>query len=100
MYGELKRNIVEIIKMLCEMKQVVLIDGKECRDHIYVVSIPPKMSVSEFTSYLKGKSTLMPFDRHPEYRTKWGDKHFGARLCLDGRQCERRDNTNKKKKAS
>ena len=79
MYGELKRNIVEIIKMLCEMKQVVLIDGKECRDHIYVVSIPPKMSVSEFTSYLKGKSTLIPFDRHPEYRTKWGDRHLWER---------------------
>ncbi len=46
--------------------------------HMYV-AIPPKMCVSEFMSYLKGKSTLMLFDRHPEYRTKWGDRHFGAR---------------------
>lgn len=68
MYGELKRDIVEIIKKLCEMKQVALIDGRVCKDHIHMyVAIPPKMSVSEFMSYLKGKSTLMLFDRHPEY---------------------------------
>lgn len=77
MYGELKRDIVEIIKKLCEMKQVALIDGKVCRDHIHMyVAIPPKMSVSEFMSHLKGKSTLMLFDRHPEYRSKWGDSQF------------------------
>ena len=49
-------------------------------DHIHMyVAIPPKISVSEFMSYLKGKSTLMLFDRHPEYRQKWGDRHFWAR---------------------
>lgn len=67
-------------KKLCEMKQVQLIDGKVCIDHVHMyVAIPPKMCVSEFMSYLKGKSTLMLFDRHPEYRTKWGDRHFWAR---------------------
>ena len=56
MYGELKRDIVEIIKKLCEMKQVALIDGRVCKDHIHMyVAIPPKISVSEFMSYLKGK---------------------------------------------
>ena len=80
MYGETKRDLVEIIKKLCEMKQVALIDGRVCKDHIHMyVAIPPKMSVSEFMSYLKGKSTLMLFDRHPEYRTKWSDRHFWAR---------------------
>ena len=69
MYGETKKDLVAIIKKLCEMKQVDLIDGR----------VPPKISVSEFMSYLKGKSTLMLFDRHPEYRTKWGDRHFWAR---------------------
>lgn len=54
MYEELKRDIVEIIKKLCEMKQVALIDGEVCKDHIYMyVAIPPKMSVLEFMSYLK-----------------------------------------------
>ncbi len=90
MYGETKKDLVEIIKKLCEMKQVNLIDGRVCKDHIHMyVAIPPKMSVSEFMSYLKGKSTLMLFDRHPEYRTKWGDRHFWARsyneLC---RKCQ------------
>lgn len=74
-----KKDLVEIIKKLCEMKQVSLIDGRICKDHIHMyVAIPPKMSISEFMSYLKGKSTLMLFDRHPEYRTKWGDRHFWA----------------------
>ena len=77
---EEEEDIVEIIKKLCEMKQVSLIDGRVCRDHIHMyVAIPPKISVSEFMSYLKGKSTLMLFDRHPEYRNKWGDRHFWAR---------------------
>ena len=87
MYGETKRDLVEIINKLCEMKQVDLLDGKVCVDHIHMyVAIPPKLSVSEFMSYLKGKSTflkgkstLMLFDRHPEYRQKWGDRHFWAR---------------------
>ena len=80
MYGELKKDIVEIIKKLCEMKQVELIDGRVCKDHVHMyVAIPPKMSVSEFLSYLKGKSALMFFDRHPEYCAKWGDRHFWAR---------------------
>ena len=43
------------------------------------VAIPPKMSVSEFMSYLKGKSALMFYDRHPEIQTKWGDRHLWAR---------------------
>ena len=67
-------------KKLCEMKQVKLIDGRVCIDHIHMyIAIPPKISVSEFMSYLKGKSALMLFDRHPEYRNKWGDRHFWAR---------------------
>ena len=77
MYGETKKDLVEIIKKLCEMKQVNLIYGRVCIDHIHMyVAIPPKMSVSEFMLYLKGKSALMLFDRHPEYRNKWGERHF------------------------
>ena len=62
------------------MKQINLIDGRVCIDHIHMyIAIPPKISVSEFMSYLKGKSAIMLFDRHPEYRNKWGDRHFWAR---------------------
>jgi REP element-mobilizing transposase RayT len=60
MYGETKRDLVEIIKKLCAMKQVELVDGRVCKDHIHMyVAIPPRLGVSEFMSYLKGKSTLM-----------------------------------------
>ena len=80
MYGEVKKDIRDIIKKLCEMKGVQIIEGKVCIDHIHIyVAIPPKLSVSDFMSYLKGKSALIIFDRHPEYRAKYGDKHFWAR---------------------
>lgn len=59
MYAQNKKDLVEIIKKLCEMKNVQLIDGKVCVDHIYMyVAIPPKLSVSEFMSYLKGKNYI------------------------------------------
>ena len=62
------------------MKGIQLIEGKVCVDHIHMyVVIPPKMSVSEVMSYLKGKSALMFYDRHPEMRTKWGERHLWAR---------------------
>ena len=62
------------------MKHVDLIEGRVCVDHIHMyVAIPPKLSVSEFMSYLKGKSALMVFDRHPEVGARWGDRHFWAR---------------------
>ena len=62
------------------MKSVQLIEGKVCVDHVHMyVGISPKISVSEFMSYLKGKSALMFFDRHPEMRPKWGNRHFWAR---------------------
>ena len=78
MYGETKRDLVEIINKLCEMKQVELLDGSVCVDHIHMyVAIPPKISVSEFMSYLKGKSTLMLYARHSELQSKW-DKAFWA----------------------
>ena len=67
-YGELKRDIANILSMLCKRKEVNIVEAEICPDHVHMlVEIPPKMSVSEFMSYLKGKSTLMLFDRHPEY---------------------------------
>ena len=63
MYGEVKRDIAEILKKLCEMKQIQLLEGKVCKDHVHMyVAIPPKLSVSEAMSYVKGKSSLMIFD--------------------------------------
>ena len=69
MYGEVKRDIAEILKKLCEMKQIQLIESKVYKDHVHMyVAIQPKLSVSEVMSYIKGKSSLMIFDRHPEFR--------------------------------
>ena len=80
MYGETKRDIVEILKKLCEMKQVTLISGGVSKDHVHMyLAVPPKLSISEVMAYLKGKSALMIFDRHPEYKQKWGERHFWAR---------------------
>lgn len=80
LFGSNKKDVAEILKKLCEMKSVKLIEGKVCIDHVHVyVAIPPKLSVSEFMSYLKGKSALMFFDRHPEAGSKWGERHLWAR---------------------
>ena len=78
MYGKLRQDIVEILKKLCEMKNVELIKGAVCADHVHMfVAVPPKYSVAEFMSYLKGKNALMLFDKHLEYKS--GNRHFWAR---------------------
>ena len=80
MYGTVKRDVGEVIRKLCEMKGVTLIEGKACVDHVHIyAAIPPKISVSDFMAYLKGKSALMIFDRHPELRPRWNDRHLWAR---------------------
>ena len=69
----------EIISTLCKYKDVDNIVGAVCVDHIHLsVAIPPKISIANFMGYLKGKSTLMLYDRHPELQSKW-DKAFWAR---------------------
>ena len=79
LYGKLRNDIREIITISCKYKDVEIIDGAVCTDHIYLsVAIPPKISISGFMGYLKGKSTLMVYDRHPEQQSKW-DKSFRAR---------------------
>ena len=79
MYGELRTDVREIIIKLCEYKGVAIVEGSVCIDHVHLcVKIPPKLSVSEFMGYLKGKSALMIFDRHPEFGQR-GNRHFWAK---------------------
>ena len=79
MFGKLRKNIHFIIKQLCAYKGVEIVEGAVSVDHIHLcVKIPPKMSVSYFMGYLKGKSALMIFDKHPEFKTKGGNRHFWA----------------------
>ena len=76
-YGQIKADIGSIIRKLCEYKGVEIIEGHIMPDHIHMlVSIPPKMSVSSFMGYLKGKSALMIFDRHAKLKYKFGNRHF------------------------
>ena len=78
-YGKLKRDIGEILRKLCEQKGVEIIEAELCKDHIHMlVSIPPKYSVSQIMGYLKGKSSLMIFDRHANLKYKYGNRHFWA----------------------
>lgn len=70
----------EIIKKLCSYKNVEIVSGAICKEHVHLcVKSPPKVSVSEFMGYLKGKSALMIFDRFPDYNVKGGNRHFWAR---------------------
>ena len=65
---------------LCEHKKVEIHEASACKDHIHMlVSIPPKLSVSSFVGYLKGKSSLMIFDRHANMKYKYGNRHFWCR---------------------
>ena len=76
-YGKIKMDIGKIIRTLCEQKGVEIIEAEACPDHIHLlVSIPPKISVSAFMGYLKGKSSLMIFDRHANLKYKYGNRHF------------------------
>ena len=76
-YNQLKTDIRDILKQLCSYKGVEILEGHLMPDHIHMlVSIPPKMSVSSFMGYLKGKSALMIFDRHANLKYKFGNRHF------------------------
>ena len=76
-YGKIKADIGQIIRKLCEHKCVEIIEANACSDHIHMlVSIPPKISVSSFMGYLKGKSSLMIFDRHANLKYKYGNRQF------------------------
>jgi len=68
MYGKVREDVVEIIKILCEYRKVKIAAGAVMVDHVHLcVELPPKDSVSSFVGYLKGKSARMLFDRHPEF---------------------------------
>ncbi|MFL0198898.1 IS200/IS605 family transposase [Clostridium sp. WILCCON 0269] len=78
-YYKLREDIKEIIKDLCKWKGIKIIEGHMMPDHIHLlVSIPPKISVSSFMGYLKGKSSMMIFDRHSNLKYKFGNRHFWA----------------------
>ena len=79
-YGQIKKDIGAILRKLCEQKGVEIIEAEACPDHIHMLlSIPPNISVAQFMGYLKGKSSLMIFDRHANLKYKYGSRHFWCR---------------------
>ena len=76
-YGKVRSDIGKYLRRLCEYKGVEIIEANACSDHIHMLlKIPPKLSVSSFMGYLKGKSALMIFDAHPEFKEARKDRHF------------------------
>ena len=78
-YGQYKESIGKILRQLCGYKGIEIVEGHLMPDHIHMlVSVPPKYSVSQFMGYLKGKSSLMIFDKHANLKYKFGNRHFWA----------------------
>ena len=80
MYGKIKSDIGMMLRKLCEYKGIEIIEAEACKDHIHMlVSIPPKYSVSQNMGYLKGKSSLMIFEKYANLKYKYGNRHFWCR---------------------
>jgi len=79
-YGKIKTDIGKMLRKLCEYKGVEIIEAEACKDHIHMLlSIPPKYSVSQIVGYLKGKSSLMIFEKYANLKYKYGNRHFWCR---------------------
>ena len=79
-YGKMKSEIGKILRSLCERKEIEIIEAELCPDHIHMlIAIPPKYSVSQIMGYLKGKSSLMIFDKFAQMKYKYGNRHFWCR---------------------
>ena len=78
-YNKLRRDIGKYLRRLCDYKGVEIVEANACPDHIHMlVKIPPKISISSFMGYLKGKSSLMIFEEHANLKYNYGNRHFWA----------------------
>ena len=78
-YNQYREDLIEIFKRLCSYKGVEIIEGHMMPDHVHMLlSIPPKIAISTFVGYLKGKSALQMFDKHANLKYKFGNRHFWA----------------------
>ena len=79
-YGQIRQDIGKILRLLCIRKELEIVEAECCIDHVHMlVKIPPKRSVASIVGYLKGKSSLMIFDRHANLKYKYGNRHFWCR---------------------
>ena len=78
-YSKLRRDIGKYLRRLCDYKGVEIVEANACPDHIHMlVKVPPKISISSFMGYLKGKSSLMIFEEHANLKYNYGNRHFWA----------------------
>ena len=76
-YGNIKADIGQMLRKLCDYKGIEIIEAEACKDHIHMlISIPPKYSVAQIMGYLKGKSSLMIFEKYANLKYKYGNRHF------------------------
>ena len=79
-YGKIKADIGQMLRKLCEYKGIEILEAEACKDHIHMlVSIPPKYSIAQIMGYLKGKSSLMIFEKYANLKYKYGNRHFWCR---------------------
>ena len=79
-YGKIKADIGKMLRKLCEYKQIEILEAEACKDHIHMlISVPPKYSISQVMGYLKGKSSLMIFEKYANLKYKYGNRHFWCR---------------------
>ena len=78
-FNQYRESLIEFFKRLCSYKGVEIIEGHMMPEHVHLlVSIPPKIAVSTFVGYLKGKSALMMFDKYANLKYRFGNRHFWA----------------------
>ena len=79
-YGKVKADIGQMLRKLCEYKGIEIIEAEACKDHIHMlVSVPPKYSIAQVMGYLKGRSSLMIFEKYANLKYKYGNRHFWCR---------------------
>ena len=79
-YGEKRVEIGKILRMLCDWKKIEIVEAEVCKDYLHMlVKIPPKVSVSSFVGYLKGRSSLMIYEKYPELKYKYRNREFWCR---------------------
>ena len=79
-YGKIKADIGKMLRKLCEYKQIEILEAEACKDYIHMlISVPPKYSISQIMGYLKGKSSLMIFEKYANLKYKYGNRHFWCR---------------------
>ena len=79
-YGQIKKDIGQILRKLCEQKDIEIIEAEACPDHIHMlINFSPKYSISYVMGYLKGKSSLMIYEKYANLKYKYGNRHFWCR---------------------